>query len=92
VNQQRRRRQTTPGIVERSSFMRGGRNNVGDEMAQSVQHQSSTKMFEVYLASRWHLSLKYGSRIKRAQSIVVPHAHYDSAICRRWREIHHGIS
>jgi hypothetical protein len=29
---------------------------------------------------------------QRAQSIMVPHAHYDSAICRRWREIHHGIS
>jgi hypothetical protein len=60
-------------------------------MAQSVQHQSSTKMFEV-LGFAMASIAEYGSRIKRAQSIMVPHAHYDSAICRRWREIHHGIS
>src|SRR6266404_2360852 len=38
VNQKRRRRQAIAGIVKGLILMRGGGNNVGDELAESVQH------------------------------------------------------
>src|SRR5258706_1621731 len=40
VNQQRRCRQTISGIVKRPIVVRGGRNNFGNELAESVKHRS----------------------------------------------------
>jgi hypothetical protein len=42
MNQQRGRGETIAGIVEITGVMGGG-NNVGDELAQSVEHQCSLK-------------------------------------------------
>ena len=39
MNQQRRRRQTISGIVERAILIRTGGDNVGNELAKSVEHQ-----------------------------------------------------
>src|SRR5882757_2900474 len=38
VYQQRRRRQPVAGVVKGPTFVPGGRNDVGNELAKSVQH------------------------------------------------------
>jgi hypothetical protein len=53
VNQQRRRGQTIPGIVKRPMLVGGGRNYVGDELAESVEHhfllKSSDGLYPQYM-------------------------------------------
>src|SRR5438046_8121521 len=76
VNQQRRRRQTIAGIVKCPMLVRDGRNNVGNELAQSVQHYFLPKSFLVSLAAAlaatadiWAGKSKYAIRVVPRQAL-----------------------
>jgi hypothetical protein len=68
MNQQRRRRQTISGIVKRLLIVCGGRNDVGNEFAQSFQHQTLNHQCSG-IRALCRLDVR---KMQRAQSAPVP--------------------
>src|SRR5258707_15666634 len=65
MNQRRGCRQTIPGIVKRSILICAGSNNVGDELAKSVEHQSTCVKFARAVDRIWVENPAFAIRARR---------------------------